>query len=225
LEKRSCRLSQEPGAVELTKPMLTILSYGLGNIKAISNIYTHLGVPHQVAETVSALKSATSIIMPGVGSFDWAMQKLQESGLREELESHALGRGTPILGICVGMQMLGKSSEEGHLPGLGWIDAEVQAMQKDDNRLLPFPHMGWNAIRVAQEHPLFVGIQTPEFYFLHSFCMKVNDQSAQIAMTQYNIVFASAVAKNNIMGVQFHPEKSHASGIQLMRNFAGIAAC
>jgi glutamine amidotransferase len=211
--------------VELIEPMLTILSYGLGNIKAISNIYTHLGVPHQVAKTVSELKSATSIILPGVGSFDWAMQKLQESGMREELDSHALGQGTPILGICVGMQMLGNSSEEGRLPGLGWIDAEVQAMQKDDERLIPFPHMGWNATRVVQEHPLFKGIQSPEFYFLHSFCMKVNDQSAQLAVTQYNIAFTSAVAKGNIMGVQFHPEKSHACGIQLMRNFAGIAAC
>ena len=203
--------------------MVTIVNYGIGNIQALKNIYEMLGVPVFVAEEQDDLYKAEHIILPGVGSFDWAMEKLESSGLRRALDERVLVDRIPVLGICVGMQMMAQRSEEGFTSGLSWLDAEVCDLRIElDAIRLPLPHMGWNESLPVKESPLFNGLGNPRFYFLHSFrfCPFDNDQT--IAVTDYGIEFTSAVAKENIYGVQFHPEKSHEWGVQLLKNFALI---
>lgn len=202
--------------------MLKIVGYGIGNIQAFLNIYKRLNVPCEVATTAAELATAERIILPGVGSFDWAMQKLQDSGMRETLDAKVLVEKKPVLGICVGMQMLARSSEEGQLPGLGWVDATVKRF--DDARFTQktrLPHMGWNDV-VPAETRLFTHIPSPRFYFLHSYYFAPNDAAATAGVTDYQGRFTSAVAQGNIFGVQFHPEKSHQWGVQLLKNFSEI---
>ena len=204
--------------------MITIIDYGLGNIRAFANVYERLNIPISVAKTADDLKGARKVILPGVGAFDRAMGKLDESGMRETLDEIVLVRQVPVLGICVGMQMLARSSEEGVLPGLGWIDGTVKKFDvsvfSSKTRL---PHMGWNTINPNNGNPLLVSFcSDSRFYFLHSYYFCCNDQTDTIATTEYGIQYSSAVNHRNIFGVQFHPEKSHQWGIQLLKNFAEI---
>lgn len=202
--------------------MIAILSYGLGNINAFANIYKELNIPFVVAQDRHALDDADRIILPGVGSFDHAMQRLKASGLSEPLEEAVLGQGKPVLGICVGMQMLARSSEEGKEPGLGWIDGEVMKISfpPDAPRGL-LPHMGWSTISAKSDEPLLQGLDDAlGFYFLHSYRFVCHDSSGVIAMADYATPFHCAVRRGNIYGVQFHPEKSHHNGIRLLKNFA-----
>lgn len=204
--------------------MITIVHYGLGNISAFANVYERLNIPVSIATTADDLKTADKIILPGVGSFDHAMKKLNGSGMRSTLEERVLVQRVPVLGICVGMQMLGQSSEEGVLPGLGWIDGTVIRFDvtvfKSKTQL---PHMGWNTIQPVNRHRLLANIDNDSrFYFLHSYYFKCRNQTDTIATTTYGIPFSSAVGHMNIYGVQFHPEKSHQWGIQLLKNFAEI---
>ena len=204
--------------------MITIIDYGLGNIRAFANVYERLNVPVSIAKTANDLKDATKIILPGVGAFDHAMSKLNASKMRETLDKFVLVNGVPVLGICVGMQMLAKSSEEGILPGLGWIDGTVKIMDisvlKSKTKL---PHMGWNTINPNNGNCLLSSFNNDsKFYFLHSYFFQCNNQNDTIATTDYGIQFTSAVNYKNIYGVQFHPEKSHKWGIQLLKNFAGM---
>ena len=201
--------------------MITILDYGLGNIRAFENVYRRLNLPVSVANTPGELMKAEKIILPGVGAFDWAMDCLNNSGLRDILDDMVLNKHIPILGVCVGMQMMANSSEEGVLPGLGWLDASVKRLVNVD--IFPqiiLPHMGWNDVIPSFEHPLFSGMNTPSFYFLHSYFISPVYPSQILAKTQYGSEFTTAVSSSNIYGVQFHPEKSHAYGIQLLKNFA-----
>ena len=195
--------------------MISIIDYGLGNTNAFLNIYKKLNIPARLVSNNTELKSAKKIILPGVGSFDWAMTKLNDSGMRETLDQMICEKGIPVMGICVGMQMMAKSSDEGKLDGLGWIDAEVKKFD--------VPHMGWNKVLPVKKHSLFFGLDDqPEFYFLHSYYLnKVNDLQI-IAQTDYMGLFTSSFCHNNIIGVQFHPEKSHKQGIRLLNNFAKI---
>jgi glutamine amidotransferase len=201
--------------------MITLVNYGLGNIQAFHHIYTRLNLPVAIASTPDELACATKIILPGVGAFDWAMTRLNESGLRSKLDELVLEKRVPVLGICVGMQMMAKSSEEGVLPGLAWLDAHVKRF---DTAHLPqkthLPHMGWNDVTPAVDSPLFAGINDPRFYFLHSYYFVPGQASQTLATTHYGIDFTSAVSDQHIFGVQFHPEKSHGWGIQLLSNFA-----
>lgn len=204
--------------------MIALVDYGLGNIQAFANIYRRLGIEAYSARTATDLRQASRIILPGVGAFDWAMTRLQESGLREALDQEVLGAKKPVLGICVGMQMMARSSEEGVLPGLGWIDATVV---KFDTRLLEgkthLPHMGWNDVKPLSSDTLFFGMGAPEYYFLHSYFMRPHREESILATSSYGVTFASAARSGNVYGTQFHPEKSHQWGVQLLKNFAELA--
>lgn len=202
--------------------MIAIVDYGLGNIRAFANVYKKLNVSFIIANKIDDLKKADKIILPGVGAFDYAMERLNKSGMRQILDEVVLNQHVPVLGICVGMQMLARSSEEGTLPGLGWIDGEVKKF--DPSALVQstrLPHMGWNDVKPAIKNSLFQGLENDaRFYFLHSYYFSCNKIENVLAITDYGGEFASAVNSGNIFGVQFHPEKSHQWGIQLLRNFA-----
>lgn len=203
--------------------MLTLVNYGLGNISAFGSIYKRLNVPFRIATSPGDLEGATHLILPGVGSFDWAMAQLQRSGLRDALDYLVLTRCIPVLGICVGMQMMTKRSEEGTLPGLAWVDADVRRLDESALReSTHLPHMGWNDVVSLGGNPLFRGLIEPRFYFLHSYYFHPGDNSHVSATCTYGKAFACAFSSSNVHGVQFHPEKSHGWGVELLKNFAGI---
>ncbi len=203
--------------------MIALVDYGLGNIQAFENIYRRLGIEAYPAKTTTDLRRASRIILPGVGAFDWAMTRLQESGLREALDEEVLAEKKPVLGICVGMQMMARSSEEGVQPGLGWIDATVVRF---DTLLLKgsthLPHMGWNNAVPLSTDTLFYGLDAPKFYFLHSYFMKPDRAENILATSSYGVTFTSATRSGNVYGTQFHPEKSHDWGVCLLKNFAEL---
>jgi glutamine amidotransferase len=196
----------------------------LGNIRALVNLYKRLNIQTKIARSAGDINGATKFILPGVGSFDYAMSLLNQSGMRRELERLAMQDGIPVLGICVGMQILAKSSDEGVLPGLGWIDGYVRLF---DASKIPWksrlPHMGWNTIKPVRENILLEGLdKEARFYFLHSYYLVCTDETETIATTKYGVTYTSAVNRQNIFGVQFHPEKSHMNGIRLLNNFANL---
>ena len=204
--------------------MIGIVDYGVGNVQALANIYKRLEIPCVLARRAEELFGASHIILPGVGAFDWAMTRLQASGMREALDDLVQMQGKPVLGICVGMQMMAKSSDEGQLPGLGWFDARV--LKFDESKFLSrthLPHMGWNDVEPVCTEGLMHELGTEaRFYFLHSYYFAPNDAADLLATTVYGKRFASAVKRGNVYGAQFHPEKSHSWGIQLLKNFAGL---
>ena len=203
--------------------MIAVIDYGLGNVQAFLDIYKRLNLPAYAAKSSEELSGASRFILPGVGAFDWAMQSLENSGMRPTLEKLVIQQGLPVLGVCVGMQMLANRSDEGALDGLGWIPGEIKRFDEANfNRLPHLPHMGWNDVAVAQPNPLLEGISNPQFYFLHSYYFDPKEPASTIGATEYGGVFASAVAKNNIYGTQFHPEKSHHWGVSLLKNFAEL---
>jgi glutamine amidotransferase len=204
--------------------MITLIDYGVGNIFDFQNVYKRLDIPTKIAKAAEDLIDVEKLILPGVGSFDYAMNQLNNSGMREKLDELVLVKKVPVIGICVGMQMMGNSSDEGKLDGLKWIDAEIL---KFDESLIQqrtkLPHMGWNDVRPIENHPLFIGLEKEAiFYFLHSFYFKCNNSNDSIANSEYGISFSSAVNHNNIYGIQFHPEKSHQYGEKLLHNFAKL---
>ncbi|OSZ68487.1 imidazole glycerol phosphate synthase subunit HisH [Sphingomonas sp. IBVSS2] len=202
--------------------MIAILSYGFGNVRAFANIYRELNVPHLIADDVEALGAADKIILPGVGAFDHAMQRLRASGLAEPLQEHVIGRGKPALGVCVGMQMLADMSEEGEESGLGWVSGTVEKIRFPEGEGGRLPHMGWNTIR-AGDNPILAGMDEAfGFYFLHSYRFRCADAADAIATAEYAGNFTCAVNRGNVFGVQFHPEKSHHNGVRLLKNFAEL---
>jgi imidazole glycerol-phosphate synthase subunit HisH len=204
--------------------MITIIDYGVGNIYAFQNVYKRLNIPTKIAKTPQDLEGAQKLILPGVGHFDYAMSQLNNSGMREKLDDLVLNQKIPVIGICVGMQMMGNKSDEGNLQGLKWIDADIKKF--DESTILQrtkLPHMGWNDVKPVPNHPLFVGLEDDAiFYFLHSFYFQCNSISDSIAISDYGINFTSAANHNNVYGIQFHPEKSHHYGEQLLHNFAKL---
>ncbi len=204
--------------------MISIVDYGLGNLKAFANIYKRLNIEAEFVKTPEHLNSASKIILPGVGAFDHAMEVLNKSGMREKLDELVLQKKVPVLGICVGMQMLGKRSDEGELKGLGWIDGEIKKFDTQAIKQKPLlPHMGWNDVYPTSNNQLFNELENDAiFYFLHSYYFSCNTIQDEIARSEYGIEYTCAVNHENIYGVQFHPEKSHQYGIQLLKNFANI---
>lgn len=204
--------------------MISILDYGSGNINAIRNIYDRLNIPCEYISSAEEIEKADRIILPGVGAFDETISTLRAKGIVNVLNRRVEKADLPILGICVGMQMLGNSSEEGTLSGLGWIPGEVKKFDKTLIQGKPkLPHLGWNSISVVKDCPLFKGIDEEiGFYFVHSYYFTCKDTQNVLTTTDYGITFHSAIAKRNVYGVQFHPEKSHDNGIQLLRNFAEL---
>ena len=204
--------------------MIAIINYGVGNIRAFVNIYKQLDIPVKIASSESDLSDVSKLILPGVGNFDYAMTRFLESGMYEKVNKLVTDDKVPIAGVCVGMQMMAKSSDEGKLNGLGWIDATVKKFdEKQDFLPLPIPHMGWNDLSSISNNPILTNLhENAKFYFLHSYYLKCVSNNYTIATSEYGIKFSCAVNHENIYGIQFHPEKSHKYGIQLLKNFAEL---
>jgi glutamine amidotransferase len=202
--------------------MITIVDYGLGNVQAFLNVYNRLNIPATAARTAGDLSGAARIILPGVGAFDHAMERLEQSGMRATLDEMVLDRRIPVLGVCVGMQMMAHGSDEGDRHGLGWVEGRVRALEDwPSAQRLPVPHMGWNDVTPRTATMLFQGLESDaRFYFLHSYYFECHRPEDVLAVSRYGDDFSSAVQRDNIHGVQFHPEKSHQFGTRLLKNFA-----
>jgi glutamine amidotransferase len=205
--------------------MIALIDYGLGNISAFLNVYKRLHVPVMIASKREDIRKASKLILPGVGHFDKAMTLFNDSGMRDEVEASVVSRNVPILGVCVGMQMLAHSSDEGASSGLGWIDGRVKVFSEEQRNVTasPLPHMGWNDVAPDVTSPLFRDFDANDtrFYFLHSYFFDCFDRARScVGSTNYRGEFCCAVNEKNVYGVQFHPEKSHGYGERLLKNFA-----
>ncbi len=201
--------------------MVTVVDYRMGNIGSIASMIAKIGGEARVTSDPVALSEATKLVLPGVGHFDRGMQNLEELGIVPVLQDRVVRDRVPILGICLGMQLLGRASEEGTRPGLGWVDAESKRFDAAAHPKRKVPHMGWNFVKAVTETPLFE-VTAPEpqrFYFVHSYYVACKDEDDVVAVTDYEGEFCSALRHDNIWGVQFHPEKSHAFGMELFRRF------
>jgi glutamine amidotransferase len=202
--------------------MLVIVNYGLGNLGSIQNMFKKIGVDSMVSSEHNVIQNADKLVLPGVGNFGKGMQELEKSGLKEILKTKVLTEKTPILGICLGMQLMTDESEESELKGLGWIPAKT--LKFDFKSIeMKVPHMGWNTVEVSNENKLIEkASEEIRYYFVHSYYVKVSDEKHSIARTKYGVTFDSVFNKDNIYGVQFHPEKSHKFGMNLLRNFSNL---
>lgn len=201
--------------------MVVIVDYDAGNIGSIRNMLRRIGSNSKIASDPDAIDSATHIILPDVGSFDFGMQKLNELQILEVLKKKTLLEKIPTLGICLGAQLMCSRSEEGVLPGLGWVEAEVKKfpVQINGNRF-KVPHMGWDYVKEAKESRLTYSLPQPaRFYFVHSYYIDCKAEKDKLLRNEYGVEFDSAFEKDNILGVQFHPEKSHQFGMELLKNF------
>lgn len=202
--------------------MIVIVDYGMGNIGSIANMLYKVGAEARISADHAVIESASKLIVPGVGAFDQGMQNLASRGLIPLLTRKVMDERVPVLGVCLGMQLFARTSEEGRCSGLGWLEAAaIRFNSEQTNGRLKIPHMGWNTIAVRRPHPILVGLeQEARFYFVHAYHLVCADPKVVLASTTYGDDFTSVVAQDNIIGVQFHPEKSHRFGMQLYRNFA-----
>jgi imidazole glycerol-phosphate synthase subunit HisH len=203
--------------------MITIVNYGMGNLGSVQNMFKRIGVESTISANLDEIANAKKILLPGVGSFDAAMNRINDGGFRAVLDNKALVEKIPILGICLGMQLLTHSSEEGKEKGLGWIPAKTLAFKFDSTQKLKIPHMGWNIAYPAAKSKLTENfVEESRFYFVHSYYVKVEDEKHAILKTNYGLSFDSGIEKDNIFGAQFHPEKSHKFGMRFLESFARI---
>lgn len=200
--------------------MISIINYGLGNLGSIQNMLKKIGYESSIINSPDELEGATKIILPGVGAFDSGMEHLNKGGWIEKLSQKVLVEKTPTLGICLGMQLMCRGSEEGSLPGLNWVEADVKRFKFNDPKL-KVPHIGWNFVFEEKSSKLFLN-SDPEkrFYFVHSFYVAADREEDILLKSKYGIEFTSAFEKDNIVGMQFHPEKSHKFGLSILKNFA-----
>ena len=201
--------------------MIAIIDYGLGNPGSILNMLKRIGVEAVITNDINTIKRAERYILPGVGSFDQGMKCLMELGLPEILHEEVIQLKKPLLGICLGMQLLAKRSEEGQLEGLGWVDAEVIKIPLN-KRSIKVPHMGWNYVSVKNKNRLLKSEASDRFYFVHSYIVKCNKPENILAETLYGQWFTSVISQENIYGIQAHPEKSHTFGIQFLKRFCEL---
>lgn len=201
--------------------MITIVDYGVGNLASIQNMFKKVGVTAIISSNESEIASASKLVLPGVGAFDTCANRLEHSGLKRLLDELVLVRQIPVLGVCVGMQLLMSGSEEGNLPGLGWVAGKVVKFKANAMSVgTKIPHMGWTNVTAAKDSPILAGLEDPRFYFVHSFHVELDNPSDALLYANYGYSFVAALAHRNILGVQFHPEKSHRFGMQLFRNFS-----
>jgi glutamine amidotransferase len=203
--------------------MITIVDYGLGNLGSIFNMFKKLNAKSEIVSDPDKIAKSTKILLPGVGAFDAAMQKINEKGLLEVLNKKATVEKVPFLGICLGMQLLTEGSEEGILTGLCFLKGQTKKFSFDEGSL-KIPHMGWNVVNLKNDSPLTKGMETEEqrFYFVHSYYVKCTNPANVIGQTHYGFDFDCAIQNDNVFGVQFHPEKSHRFGMKLLKNFAEL---
>ncbi len=201
-----------------------ILNYGMGNLGSVFNMFKKIGVSSKISSDLKDLENSKKILLPGVGAFDTAMQKIQNSNFLEVLNFKAKVEKIPILGICLGMQLLTNSSEEGELPGLGWIDAKTTKFKFAETENLKIPHMGWNNVIKNADSPLVKNIDgNSRFYFVHSYHVQVQNNNNSLMKAHYGFDFDAIITNGeNVFGAQFHPEKSHKFGMQFLKNFASI---
>jgi glutamine amidotransferase len=200
--------------------MIVIVDFGIGNLNSVLHKVKKVGIEAIISSRIEDIEQAEKLILPGVGAFGAGVENLKSLGLVSILNHKVVEKKTPVLGICLGMQLFAKRSEEGNVEGLGWVDAEVRRFRFEDNNSLRIPHVGWNIIQPQQETQLFKGIVPGQrFYFTHSFHLRCSNPEDVLATTFYGYEFVSALRHENIYGVQFHPEKSHRRGIEIIRNF------
>jgi imidazole glycerol-phosphate synthase subunit HisH len=198
--------------------MIVVIDYGMGNLRSVQKAFNRIGCNAVISSSETDILNAGKLILPGVGHFKMGMEKLKEAGLVNLLNKKIIEDKIPVLGICLGMQLMTKFSEEGNIEGLGWIDAQTLRF-KAENKNIKIPHMGWNSLSV-KENILFNGLKNDDtFYFVHSYYVKCNKQENVLSTTNYGIEFHSGISSENITGVQFHPEKSHSKGLLLLKNF------
>jgi imidazole glycerol-phosphate synthase subunit HisH len=202
---------------------MLIVDYGIGNLGSIMNMLHRIHIDAKISSDPAEIRSADRLIFPGMGSFDKAMSTLDKTGLRPALEEAALDKKTPILGICLGMQLICMGSEEGELPGLGWVEANVKHFNFTSDSSLRIPHIGWNDVHITKNSPLLTGL-TPldRFYFAHSYHVADIPEEYVIGKTTYGYEFASIIQKGNIMAIQCHPERSFMGGAKLLSNFSKV---
>lgn len=203
--------------------MIGIVNYGLGNLTSISNMFKKLGIDALISDDIVVLKKSEKLILPGVGHFKKGMENLKSSGLVDMLNHFVLIQQKPILGICLGAQLMTQHSEEGDVAGLGWIDATTVRFDSSKLDNLKIPHMGWSDIQIVDENPLWKDLPpTPRFYHVHSYHFKMSSIKQVSANALYGYEFTCAFRKNNIYGAQFHPEKSHKYGMKILENFSNL---
>lgn len=205
--------------------MLVIVDYGVGNLGSMGNMLRKIGCPAKISADPDDVLAADKLILPGVGAFDQGIESLRRRGLADALTKQVIERGIPLLGVCLGMQLLGSASEEGSMAGLGFIEAKtVRFPNHVDDVPLRVPHMGWNVVRPQKDDLLFHGLESQNrFYFVHSYHVDCADPEIVLGFTPYAGDFVSVLRQGNVWGVQFHPEKSHRFGMQLLKNFVGLA--
>jgi imidazole glycerol-phosphate synthase subunit HisH len=202
--------------------LTTIINYNLGNPKSIKNMLAYLGIEANISDDPADIASAERLILPGVGHFKHGMEQLKQLGLIDVLKKEVLENKKPILGICLGMQLLTKHSEEGNLAGLGFIDAQTKKFELQD-ATLKVPHMGWNTVEFKKDSAMNTGVSiNPRYYFVHSYFVDCANQDDILCTTQYGQEFVAGFQHENIFGLQFHPEKSHKFGMELLANFCKI---
>ena len=202
--------------------MITIVDYGMGNFGSMMNMFKYLDIDATISSKINTIEKAKKIVLVGVGAFDAAMERIESTpGLKDILNQKALIEKVPVLGVCLGMQLLTEKSQEGHHKGLGWISGETVRFPNNNN--FKIPHMGWNLVKVKNNHPIIANVDnSSRFYFVHSFYVKTSSPQHVLLESEHGIEFSAAIARENICGVQFHPEKSHRFGMNILKNFSEI---